>query len=161
MKKQFLISFRYRHCCVSVNIRPSGRHNAGLGLPCKSLFGPRSNLGLRPLVYTVAEYAFQSTIKPSKRWNCLHKVRCLLCNSNRNRELVLALFSCNSVMGIEYFAQARNQGEQEGRTPPRKIFAPLEKCIGHRLKLLDIVQKIWAPLRDLFAPPVVSSWLRA
>jgi len=29
------------------------------------------------------------------------------------------------------------------------------------LKLLDIVQKIWAPLRKLFAPPGVPSWLRA
>ena len=40
--------------------------------------------------------------------------------------------------------QTRNQG---GAKPPLKIFPPpLEKCIGHRLKLLDIVQKIWAPL---------------
>ena len=32
--------------------------------------------------------------------------------------------------------------------PPLENFSPpLEKCIGHRLKLLDIVQKIWAPLR--------------
>ena len=44
----------------------------------------------------------------------------------------------------------------------RKFFAPpLEKCVGHRLKLLDIVQKIWAPLGKLFAPPGVPSWLRA
>jgi len=26
---------------------------------------------------------------------------------------------------------------------------------------LDIVQNIWAPLRKLFAPPGVPSWLRA
>jgi len=26
---------------------------------------------------------------------------------------------------------------------------------------MDIVQKIWAPLGKLFAPPGVSSWLRA
>jgi len=26
---------------------------------------------------------------------------------------------------------------------------------------MDIVQKIWAPLRKLFAPPGVPSWLRA
>jgi len=37
----------------------------------------------------------------------------------------------------------------------------LEKCIGYRLKSLDIVQKIWAPLRKLFALPGDPSWLRA
>jgi len=26
---------------------------------------------------------------------------------------------------------------------------------------MDIVKKIWAPLRKLFAPPGVPSWLRA
>jgi len=25
-----------------------------------------------------------------------------------------------------------------------------EKCVGHSLKLLDIVQQLWAPLRKLF-----------
>jgi len=43
----------------------------------------------------------------------------------------------------------------------RKIFDPLEKCIGHRLKLLDIVQKIWAPLRTVLAPLNDPSWLPA
>jgi len=37
----------------------------------------------------------------------------------------------------------------------------MEKCIGHRLKLLGIVQQIWAALRKLFAPPGDPSWLRA
>jgi len=45
--------------------------------------------------------------------------------------------------------------------PPRNLFAPLEKSVGHRLRLLDIVQTIWAPLGKLFAPAVVPSWLRA
>ena len=54
--------------------------------------------------------------------------------------------------------QARNQG---GRSNPRKFFAPLEKCVGHSLKILDIVQKIWPHLGKLFAPPGVQSWLRA
>jgi len=48
-----------------------------------------------------------------------------------------------------------------GRIPPKNCFAPLEKCVGHSLKLLDIVSKIWAPLRTLFASPSVPSWLRA
>ena len=43
------------------------------------------------------------------------------------------------------------------RTVARKssylLSSPLEKCVGHGLKLLDTVQKIWAPLRKLFAPP--------
>ena len=55
-------------------------------------------------------------------------------------------------------AKARNQG---GRIPPRKIFAPLEKCVGHSLKILDIVQKISAPLGNHFVPPGAPSWLRA
>jgi len=54
--------------------------------------------------------------------------------------------------------QSRNQG---GRNPLEKIFPPLEKCVGHNFKLLDTVQNIWAPLRKLFAPPGVTSWLRA
>jgi len=33
----------------------------------------------------------------------------------------------------------------------------LEKCVGHSLKILDIVKKIWAPLGKLFAPPGVPS----
>ena len=37
----------------------------------------------------------------------------------------------------------------------------LEKCVGRGLKLLDIVQKICAPLWKLLAPPGVPSWLRA
>ena len=46
------------------------------------------------------------------------------------------------------FMQARNQGDAG---PPYKIVRPpLEKCVGHRLKVLDIVQKTLRP-----------SWLRA
>jgi len=37
----------------------------------------------------------------------------------------------------------------------------VEKCVGYSLKSLDIVQSIWTPLRKLFAPPGVPSWLRA
>ena len=35
---------------------------------------------------------------------------------------------------------------------------PLEKCVEQRSKTLDIVSKIWAPLRKLFATPGVPSW---
>jgi len=53
--------------------------------------------------------------------------------------------------------QARNQG---GAKPPLEIFSsPLEKCLGLNLKLLDIIQKIWVPLRKLFAFLGVPSWL--
>ena len=41
---------------------------------------------------------------------------------------------------------------------PWKI--PSDAHIGHGLKLLDIVEKIWVHLRKLFAPPRVASWLR-
>jgi len=58
--------------------------------------------------------------------------------------------------------QTRNQGGRRGgRTLPYKIFRPnLEKCFGHSSNLLDIVQKIWAPLKKLFAPLGIPSWLR-
>jgi len=36
-------------------------------------------------------------------------------------------------------SQPRNQGGAGDETPPSKSFAPLEKCVGHSLKLLDIV----------------------
>jgi len=32
----------------------------------------------------------------------------------------------------------------------------VEKCVGHSLKLLDTVRKIWAPLRKLFAKLVTG-----
>jgi len=32
--------------------------------------------------------------------------------------------------------------------------SPLEKCVGHNLKLLDTVKKMRASLRKLFASPV-------
>jgi len=54
-------------------------------------------------------------------------------------------------------SQARNQG---GASPPlQNCSPPLEKCVGHNLKILDIVQKIWASPGKLFAPPGVPSWL--
>jgi len=58
--------------------------------------------------------------------------------------------------------EARNQWSAGGsKRPPENFSPPLEKCIGHRLKLVDIVQKMWAPLRKRFAPPSDPSWLRA
>jgi len=51
--------------------------------------------------------------------------------------------------------QARNQGEAGWVKPPLENFSPpLEKCVEHSFKILDIVQKIWASLG-------VPSWLRA
>jgi len=50
--------------------------------------------------------------------------------------------------------QASNQGECKGREDPlENLSLPLEKCVGCSLKLLGTVQKIWAPLRNFFAPP--------
>jgi len=47
--------------------------------------------------------------------------------------------------GPPTFAQVRNQGRRRGGKifALSKILAPLEKCVGHGLKLLDIVQKMW------------------
>jgi len=48
------------------------------------------------------------------------------------------------------------------REVTKKNFCPLlEEFVGHSLKILDIVQNIWAPLGKLFAPTGVPSWLRA
>jgi len=58
-------------------------------------------------------------------------------------------------------ACSTNQARNQRGEAPRKFFAPLEKCVGHCLKLLDIVQRIWALFRKLFAPLGVPSWLRA
>ena len=52
-------------------------------------------------------------------------------------------------------------GAQGGEVPLENFSPLLEKCVGRSLKLLDILQKIWAPLRKLFARPGVPSWLRA
>jgi len=62
----------------------------------------------------------------------------------------------SSILRTTY--QASNQG---GETSLENFSPPLEKCGGHNLKILDIVQKIWAPLGKLFAPPGVLSSLQA
>ena len=46
---------------------------------------------------------------------------------------------------MAHLDQVHNQGVG---APSRIFLHPLEKCIGHRLKLLDTVQKMWAPLRN-------------
>jgi len=48
-----------------------------------------------------------------------------------------------------------------GEAPLENFSSPLEKRVGQNLKLLDIVQKNLAPLRKLFAPLGVPSWLGA
>jgi len=47
--------------------------------------------------------------------------------------------------------QACNQG---GGAPQENFLLPLEKYVGHSLKILDIVQKIWITLSKLLAPLV-------
>jgi len=46
-------------------------------------------------------------------------------------------------------------GAGEAKYPLEKFSTPLDKCVGYSLKIVYIVQKIWAPLRKLFAPPGV------
>jgi len=57
-----------------------------------------------------------------------------------------------------WWTQARSYG---GEAPLESFLPPLEKCVGHSLKLLDIGQLILAPLGKLFAAPGASSWLMA
>jgi len=46
------------------------------------------------------------------------------------------------------------RGGRRGAKPLLEKFSPpLEKCVGHSLKLLETAKKIRAPLRKLFAPP--------
>ena len=52
-------------------------------------------------------------------------------------------------------------GGAGGEAPLENYSLLLEKCVGHSLKILDIVQKNWARLRKLIAPAGVPSWLRA
>jgi len=67
-----------------------------------------------------------------------------------------ALFQCL----LCHVTRPLTRGDAGGEGPTR-FSSPPEKCVGHRLKLLDIVQKLWAPPRKLLAPPGVPSWLRA
>jgi len=46
-------------------------------------------------------------------------------------------------------------GDARGRSPPRKLLPLLKKCVGHNLKLLDIVQKI-GPLSENSSSLLVS-----
>jgi len=48
-----------------------------------------------------------------------------------------------------------------GEKSPFKFFRPsMEKCVGRCLNIFDIVQKIWAPLEKLFAPPGVLKLIK-
>jgi len=57
--------------------------------------------------------------------------------------------------------QVRNQGRRGAKPHLQNFSPPLEKSVRHSWKLLDIVWKIWALFRKLFANPGVPSWLRA
>jgi len=41
--------------------------------------------------------------------------------------------------------QACNKGDAEGDNPPKIVFAPLEKCVGHSLKNVGPSQKTLHP----------------
>ena len=43
-------------------------------------------------------------------------------------------------------------GAQRGESPTRKMFVPLEECVGHSFKIFVVIQKIRVPHGKLFAP---------
>jgi len=53
------------------------------------------------------------------------------------------------------------RGAQEGAKAHKNISLPPGKMCWTSFTLLDLVQKIWAPPRKLFASPGVPSWFRA
>jgi len=64
-------------------------------------------------------------------------------------------------MTTKHTSRPVTRGGSGWKNPPLENFsALLEKCVGKSLKLLDIVQKIWVPLRKLFTSPSVPSWDR-
>jgi len=72
--------------------------------------------------------------------------------ASRKKSFHISVLSHNAETGLQ----------SGGASFPVKFFSPpLKKCAGRSLKLLDVVHKMWAPLRKLFAPPGVPSWLRA
>jgi len=57
---------------------------------------------------------------------------------------------------VKIISLTDQDGTRGVKPPPLENFLPLlKKCIGYSLKILDIFQKIWAPLRKLFVPPGV------
>jgi len=48
-----------------------------------------------------------------------------------------------------------------GTKPPLKIFGPPGKMCSTKFKTIGHILKNWAPLRKLFDPPSVPSWLQA
>jgi len=65
-----------------------------------------------------------------------------------------------AISGHEWGMQARNQGGAWRQRPLRNIFAPLGKMYWTSFKIIGHISKNLAPLRKLFAPPGVPSWLR-
>jgi len=114
---------------------------------------------LRPWMKTYAHVQYITvTVHSSKLWLLYADISLLKLFQIRTERRVTIIqakqtctFNCSSQAKL-WGKQARNQW---GLRPP------LEKCVGHNLKTLDIVQKFWAPLGKLFAPPGVPSWLRA
>jgi len=57
--------------------------------------------------------------------------------------------------------QIHNQRGAEGENPPRNIFAPSGKMCWTSFKTIGHSSENVGPLRKLFTPPAVPSWLGA
>jgi len=70
---------------------------------------------------------------------------------SEKKNLQLALFLEKVLLA---FRPVRRMSAGEGESHLESFSLPLEKCVGHILKLFDIVSKIWTRLRKLFALPM-------
>jgi len=70
--------------------------------------------------------------------------------------------ACNGVSPLP--SRMRSRPVTRGFAPLEKFSPPLEICVGYSLKLLDIVQKIWATqktVRPSWCPKLVTGLMRS
>jgi len=73
------------------------------------------------------------------------------------------ILTCNCLAPVQSRPVARG-GAGRGRSPPKKFFVPLEKCVGYSLKILDTAKKKLGPsqktLRPSWCPKLVTGLVR-
>jgi len=84
------------------------------------------------------------------RW--LHRAYSSVGQLFRKRSQTCSFRNISENENLLVLIRSVTRGRSEANT--KNVFVPVEKCVGHSLK-------IWAPPRKLFAPSDVPSWLRA